>query len=169
MRPHLMNGQMLQRHQHYHQAWICTINFRDLVSILSSWLAGLNSNVMPQNRIFCLLATTHGKNSYWGISYNSGYESDILSMFIELYQKKNQGRSPFFTLKLSPEFDFGYQTPKSDNFIELSISCTLGLRSHSTPFCTTSPWFCVCPYLEMKVLLFYGQLVRPKTHQNELV
>ena len=95
MRPHLMNGQMLQRHQHYHQAWICTINFRDLVSILSSWLAGLNSNVMPQNRIFCLLATTHGKNSYWGISYNSGYESDILSMFIELYPKKTRKKSIF--------------------------------------------------------------------------
>ena len=131
MRPHLLNGQMLQRHQHYHQAWICTINFRDLVSILSSWLAGLNSNVMPQNRIFCLLATTHGKNSYWGISYNSGYEVIYCRCLLNYIQKK-QGRSPFLTLEVLPEFDFGHQTLKSDNFIELSISCTLGLRSFYT-------------------------------------
>lgn len=81
---------MLQRHQHYHRAWICTINFRDLVSMLSYWLAGVNSNVMPQNWIFCLLATTHGKKSYWGIFYNYVYENDILSMFIELYKKTKE-------------------------------------------------------------------------------
>ena len=83
------------------------------------------------------------------------------------YIQKKQGRSPFLTLEVLPEFDFGHQTLKSDNFIELSISCTLGLRSHSTPFCTTSPWF--LPISRDESLVFYGQLVRPKTHQNELV
>ena len=86
-RPHLMHGLTWRRHLHYHLAWNCTMNFRNLVSILSSWLAEVNHSVMLLKKISCLLATIHGKHSYWGICYSSCVKWVSYSLYLSLHKK----------------------------------------------------------------------------------